>query len=590
MPPLTSCATLNEARRRFFEEGQLPESMTSRPILASWLRCREQGLTPERPARRERLEAARLAERLEENGDWLAVAEPHLDRLFEAAHRAGHVLVVADRDGLILQSRGHPDFLDKAERVNLTPGMDWAETSRGTNAIGTALAERQAVLVRGAEHYLSCNRALACLARPILAPSGHVLGILDISGLPSRLGRGLARLINQAAESIEAALFDTDHPAGQRLVLPAGGASDTARLAFDDEGRLCAATSSALARLGLDTEAIGQATRETVFRLPASPLQDDGRVRSGPRADTAAAPDGGTAAGLPDKALSTCRKLLEADIPVLLLGETGTGKERMARALHGSSRRRGKPFVAINCAAIPESLAEAELFGYVDGAFTGARRQGNPGRLCEADGGILFLDEIGDMPLALQARLLRVLQDREVVPLGGGRPRKTDFRLIAATHRDLPSLVESGAFRADLYYRLCHYPVALPALRERGDLREVALRLFAEHGAWTRRITVSDALLEVFARHSWPGNLREMDNLARTLVALAEDGARLTPEDLPFTFSARPKARHSELEACLARHGGNVSRAARELGVSRSTLYRRRAGQNPNAPRSAPDR
>ncbi|MEN3809828.1 sigma 54-interacting transcriptional regulator, partial [Chromobacterium piscinae] len=312
------------------------------------------------------------------------------------------------------------------------------------------------------------------------------------------------------------------------------------------------------------------------LRPPPLPLPKP----SAPAAGTPRAPAPPALDGLPDGLFSTALKLLEADIPVLILGETGTGKDRLARALHAAGSRRGAPFVAVNCAAIPEGLIEAELFGYQPGAYTGASRQGSKGRLREADGGVLFLDEIGDMPPGLQARLLRTLQEREVTPLGGGPAQRLDIRLICATHRDLRARVDDGGFRADLYYRLCHYPLSLPPLRERGDIAAIAQTMLDGMGAARRGISLEPKLVLAIRGYRWPGNLRELSNLLATLLALADDGAALGVEHLPAALREDMAAQghaveDSAIADLLRRCGGNASAAARALGISRSTLYRR---------------
>jgi len=313
-------------------------------------------------------------------------------------------------------------------------------------------------------------------------------------------------------------------------------------------------------------------------------------------------PSPGPLPGLAARLLDTARRLLAADIPVLLQGETGTGKEVLAHWLHDQGALADRPFVAINCAAIPESLIEAELFGYEEGAFTGARRKGMPGRLVEADGGILFLDEIGDMPLAMQTRLLRVLQDRMVHPLGGGRPRQANFRLICATHRDLPALVAAGSFREDLFYRINHYPLTLPPLRARPGLADIIDAVAERHHATERGIALSPSLRQAFLRYEWPGNLRQLDNLVATLLALCDDGRTIELEDLPAALydamqlrsDALPDAANDTINsedqpastssprdhgkpscADLIREHGSASAAARAMGLSRSTFYRR---------------
>lgn len=282
--------------------------------------------------------------------------------------------------------------------------------------------------------------------------------------------------------------------------------------------------------------------------------------------------------------LSRAERAMRANIPILLQGETGTGKELFVRALHRRALPSGSPLVPVNCAAIPEGLLEAELFGYQEGAFTGARRGGNRGYIRQADGGTLFLDEIGDMPATLQSRMLRVLQDAEVIPLGGGRPVKVNFRLIAATHRDLKAGVENGTFRADLYYRLRHMVMSLSPLRERPNLPEILDALLDKLGATDRRISLSAEAHRCLLRHSWPGNLRELSNLLHTLVLLSEDNEVIGIDSLPPDVAANACAEGQQdlaritkaaIDRVIAQNRGNLSATARQLGIHRSTLYRR---------------
>ncbi|WP_193068567.1 sigma-54-dependent Fis family transcriptional regulator [Halomonas sp. 3D7M] len=300
-------------------------------------------------------------------------------------------------------------------------------------------------------------------------------------------------------------------------------------------------------------------------------------------------------------------RALEAGLPVLLQGKTGTGKEQLARALH-SSLGEQRPFVALNCAALPESLIEAELFGYVEGAFTGARKGGYSGRLVQANGGTLMLDEIGDMPLALQARLLRVLQERVVTPLGDHREVPIDCRVIAASHRDLENLVTTGDFREDLFYRLAGVVVELPTLNEQADLagqiRQHWAALCRQHG---RSLALDESLLECLTAYLWPGNWRELIHcLEAALVGAEPECQRLTIEGLsprwqrklaqPIESGVRNtvtseglgngcqelrEMERTHMVRTLEAHGGNMTAAARTLGISRSTLYRRLGEESP---------
>jgi len=272
---------------------------------------------------------------------------------------------------------------------------------------------------------------------------------------------------------------------------------------------------------------------------------------------------------------------------LLINGETGSGKEAFAKAVHHASQRADKAFVALNCAAIPESLIESELFGYRGGSFTGARKEGMQGKLQQADGGTLFLDEIGDMPLALQTRLLRVLEDRMVVPLGG-EPQAIDVRIISATHRDLLGRVADGSFREDLYYRLNGLEVGLPPLRERSDKSQLLDFLLAEE-AGGQAVLLELAARSALLRFAWPGNVRQMRTVLRTLAALCDDG-RVGLEDLPAQIrqaQAQPVAEALSMEspledaerlallAALEQQRWHMTHTAEQLGVSRNTLYRK---------------
>ena len=285
------------------------------------------------------------------------------------------------------------------------------------------------------------------------------------------------------------------------------------------------------------------------------------------------------------EAVERARRIVERDIPLLIQGETGSGKEWFARAFHASGSRRHGPFVAVNCAAIPSGLIEAELFGYVDGAYTGARRSGAPGKIREADGGTLFLDEIGDMPLGLQAVLLRVLETRAVVPLGGAVEQPVDIALVCASHQPLQSMVAQGVFRADLFFRLSGMTVSLPALRERSDFVRVVNAILLEEST-SRAIRVSPEALRLLRRYSWPGNLRQLRYVLRLSIALLDGEAVVDVEHLPQEILESQVSKGSSgadlravqarlVQETLARHGGNVSAAARALGVSRATLHRK---------------
>lgn len=616
---------LLQARRVFFERGGVPADQVPATILQSWTRCQQLGLATERAPGIEPVPDAELRRMRERNERLWRLARPELESLAGDATATGSMVILTDDQGWILDASGHPRFLDKAGRVALTPGACWNETRVGTNAIGTAIVEGRAVEVRGGEHYRAPHHILSCSAAPIFDPYGQLVGVLDISGdsrVPHVHALGLAQL---AVASIEHRYFDEGIGDSELLRLSRDptllGSAREGLLAFRD-GQLVAANRAGLELFGLGRQDLGRVAYDSLFQDGLTRLREAGvltdqrgRILHGqihqrgdqrqrrtlvsvPTSMPAIRPTAASSVRFDEhwqRELTRASRVINAELPVLILGETGTGKEVFARELHQRCGRAGKAFVAVNCAALPEGLIEAELFGYEDGAFTGARRHGNPGLLRQADGGVLFLDEIGDMPLALQPRLLRVLQERELQPLGGGKPVKLDFALVCATHRNLEDAIEQGRFRSDLYYRICHHVVRMPALRELPQRAQWVQALW-ERCAEGRRL--SSAALDALTSYSWPGNLRQLAACVRTMVALTEvselvDLAALpsylhmAPAPLPVASApaavplpAAPGARLEQvaeeaMRAALAACQGNVVQAARQLGISRSTLYRR---------------
>lgn len=627
-------ALLRQARRIFLDQSELPQGLINDRLAQSWQRSRSAGLSPVgRFQEVPRLVGPALRQNLEGHRDFLAQARPVMEHLFAQVRDSHSMVILADRGGLLVHALGDPDFLSKAERVALAPGASWQEKYRGTNAIGTALVEGAPVEIRGAEHFLERNGFLTCTAAPIFDPAGQVLGVLDISSDQRNYHPHTRGLVRTAAQMIENKLLLSRHGRSLRLHLhpQAEGIGTVAEgiLAVSEDGWLIGANRAALAMLGLGAADLGATPLQRIFDTRPGDLLAWGRRHPGQalrlglglqqggqvfvqfqgepapisvpgsprpeaaqlRADALARLDTGDAQL--GAAIAKARRVLDKPIPLLLHGESGVGKELFAQAIHASSARRDKPFVALNCAALPEHLIEAELFGYTPGAFTGARKEGSLGRLREAHGGTLFLDEIGDMPLGLQSRLLRVLQERQVTPLGEGKPVPVDFALICATHRRLRDEADGGRFRADLYYRINGLTLNLPALRERSDLSCLA-RQMLEQLAPGRHLVLATELQTAFGRYAWPGNLRQLFNGLRTAVALLDEGensigwAQL-PDDLVEELQMGEEANdvappegeslealsRSAIERVLTEERGNVSAAARRLGISRNTLYRK---------------
>ncbi|RFP07970.1 MULTISPECIES: sigma-54-dependent Fis family transcriptional regulator [unclassified Duganella] len=577
---------------------------------------------------------------LEQNRMLHTHAVPAMETLYQQIVNTHNMVLLTDANGVIVHSLGDDDFLEKASRVALKPGAAWSEQSKGTNAIGTAIAEQAAVLVHADQHYLTANHFLTCSAAPIADHLGNVIGVLDVSGDQRSFHKHTMALVRMSALMIENQLFSATFEDVITLHFHARpefiGTLMEGIASFSPGGRFLAANRNGLFQLGLSYRELQSHTFSSLFGLPVSALYEHYRaaspgllnlcmhsgVRVAGRAQlrisnsvfqqslthdrpSAVAANQAAAAkrrlsglrylrtGDPQLELMIDKvtRVLGHDIPIMIMGETGTGKELLAQAIHNDSPRAMNPFVAVNCASIPETLIESELFGYEDGAFTGARKKGAVGKILQANGGTLFLDEIGDMPFSLQARLLRVLQERMVTPLGSDKSIPVNVELICATNHNLRNRIAQGLFREDLYYRLNGLVVKLPPLRERSDLETVVKKILATESN-NGRYHVSQELLLLFHRHRWPGNFRQLTNLLRTAIVMAGDEHEICLSHMPDDFldDMEQAPAQEEMTACggnleeleqsailksLAAHGGNVSATARALGVSRNTIYRK---------------
>ncbi|MGR7070077.1 sigma-54-dependent Fis family transcriptional regulator [Klebsiella aerogenes] len=578
------------------------ETQSSALLSDSWQRSQRYGLQPtsdEFP----RLRGGELADVLESNRSLQRLAQPVATPLAQRAAGLQSVVILSDASGLVLQTFGNSAAMKKAQSFALEPGNIWSESGRGTNAIGTALAIDDSCEVEGRQHYLTRNQDLYCAAVPLQSPDGRIAGALDISG-PAHIPHPHSLAwIKEAAKQIEYLWVKQSlHPQQWLMSLHSRvqklDSAEELLLVFSDN-LLTAANRLAIRELGLQSGQIGQMTFQQLFPrltqtavsvpLPMTFQQRGYYYRLRAPTCTSVAVPAQPALNLPFCPPGEGEKmvrLLNAGIALCIEGETGCGKEFLSRELHAHSRWRSGKFVAINCAAIPESLIESELFGYQAGAFTGANKNGYIGKIREADGGVLFLDEIGDMPLALQTRLLRVLQEKEVMPLGGNRSAPVNFALICATHRHLAQRVAEGAFREDLLYRLREYAFTIPPLRQWPELKQFIPALWRSLGAAERHITLSDALINQLTLCRWPGNVRQLQSLLKVLLALAEDGECLGVAALPEEYQSAPQTsapgglqQHDAklIADTLASFNGNVSKAAQALGVARSTLYRRAA-------------
>jgi transcriptional regulator of acetoin/glycerol metabolism len=623
----------------------------------------EYQLHPDRPREPAIIASAALESRCERRADVIDCARYEMTTLYQQLADMDSAVVLTDTDGAIVHMVSSPEFATQVAPLGLKVGGLWSESEAGTNGMGTCLASACPVSIRREDHFFSQFTQLTCSAVPVFDPSGEIAAVLDVTSRSSLMQQHLLVLLGMTARMIENRLIDrrfsNAHPLHFHSRPEFVYTLHEGKLAVDDDGRILAANRSALFQLGLQSmddvrsrriEDIFQTSLEdmiqrstsssfhpvvtyrtnaalrffAVARRPASDAATpSARVftpaSSQPAQQPAQSSGNGAARTPPLRVgngrsttggstfkdvrlvahLETAKRVIARQTPVLLCGETGSGKEVFARAVHDASPHAGGAFVAVNCASLPETLIESELFGYRAGAFTGAQRTGRRGKILQADGGTLFLDEIADMPLELQARLLRVLDERQVTPLGTEETHPVDFQLISASHGHLPDLVREGRFREDLYYRLAGIELKLPALRERSDRRElIRAVLAAEAGGDGVLSAEAERLLMDYA---WPGNIRQLRHVLRSAAALA-DGKPIAREHLPSLVAASaapvraapvatdepdddvpPPVKLNPIQAnerlvlvqMLEQHRWNVSNVAKALDVSRNTLYRK---------------
>ncbi|CAN5817134.1 sigma-54-dependent Fis family transcriptional regulator [soil metagenome] len=583
------------------------------------------------------MEAGELAARRQRADPLRRLALAEIETLLHQIAGSNFLLAFADNEGVILDLYADNRFQMNGSDAAIVAGSCWSEALCGTNGLGTALAIGGSVAVNGLEHYFVKHGDISCAASPIRDAQGQLVGVLDASSYVTSRQQHTQALVKMAATHVENLLLTQQmrghlviavHPRSEFLATLSCGL-----IAFDDEGRVSAANAQAqavlsglvlsrgtlfegifddnferfVARMAIDAEVrLRDALGSTLVARCVQAPRVAGALNRAARPDGAKASTGGptlrpalrtTTAATPasrqmsphasrmvaeDPAVQHTLRMAEAavrlGVPLLILGETGTGKELLARHAHTSSERRGA-FVAVNCGGLPAELFEAELFGHAAGAFTGARREGHRGLIESAEGGTLLLDEIGELPLPLQAALLRFLDDHEVRPVGANTARRVDVQLLAATHVDLEAEVAARRFRADLFHRLDIVRLSLPPLRERSDFAAVAHSVLAGIDPSAR---IGDAALSLLARQAWRGNMREL-RAVLTRALLLHGNGRLDPSDFehllpPLSASRPPSAlQQGAMQRVLAefeRTGRSVSQTSRNLQVSRTTVYR----------------
>ncbi|MFA0996734.1 MULTISPECIES: sigma-54-dependent Fis family transcriptional regulator [Pseudomonas syringae group] len=597
-------------------------------IQDSWTRCRDFGLSHQTRPSFGQLPGAEVSRLLERHHGLLQTTHQEVLPVYEnILSNSNCLIMLADTHGQLLKSWGNQRFVEASQTQGFMAGASWSERGTGTNAIGTALACEQAIHIEPDEHFLKANRFMTGSASPIFDADRRIIAVLDVSSdsfLPPSHTLGMVKMMSQSVEN--RLILDQFRDTHFQLIFNTGlnnlDSQWAGLLIFDESGRILCANRRADNLLGTR---LSGANIETLFKCPILQLLSETEARPfalhafgnnrfqcllkrptrkplklhsvqpvqapvAPRSLDLEAISLGDAKI--EKAVLQAQRLLEKDIPLLIHGETGVGKEVFVKALHQAGSRANEPLIAVNCAAIPAELVEAELFGYERGAFTGANQKGSIGLIRKAHKGTLFLDEVGDMPMPVQARLLRVLQERCVQPLGSSELYPVDIRLISATNRTLRDQVQAGHFRQDLYYRISGLNIELPPLRERTDKHALIQRIWERHRDAHQRAGFSREVLELFEHHPWPGNIRQLNSVIQVALALADEqpiSAEHLPEDFLLDMGMDEECREpvqapqspyrqsstEDLSHQLQAAGGNISLLAKQLGVSRNTLYKR---------------
>lgn len=630
---------------RYVHKKELDSNQVPPHVANSWQRCEKLKIDPHKDQQLE-ISRAELERRLSSMKELLIVAMPTMENIYNFVRESGFQVVLADEQGYLLKVLGCKEILNKTKGVQLCPGANWTESYKGTNAIGTCLIERKPLQIHAWQHFCEANHFLTCSAAPIFDSEGTLQAVLNLTGDYHHANDHTLGMVVAGANAIENQLrLRRAH----HKLFAAYKYSDTiintmseGLLTVDSEGIITQLNSAAgeLIRIG-NRDCIGEhvskvlshstpilnllrtgsdyENQKIVFEASGHTFYSSGRLlhddfgnqigavavfkrpnRSDKQPKKLVIPVAtrytlDDIIGDSDVMVETRRRATiaaKSNSTVMLRGESGTGKELFAQSIHAMSKRCQHPFVAINCAATPETLIESELFGYEEGAFTGACKGGRAGKLEIADGGTLFLDEIGDMPLYTQVKLLRVIQERKLSRLGSTTEIPVDIRIVAATHRDLQKEMDSGRFREDLYYRLNVIPLNIPALRDRVEdlpqlVEHFVTKLSLSLGK--QRLRLTNHFVRACYAYPWPGNIRELENvIERAINMVGEDGA-LIPELMELntdvhhadagdeTVTIRPlkEMEHQLLVKALESCNGNIVQASNALGISRNTIYRK---------------
>ncbi|MBJ8081101.1 sigma-54-dependent Fis family transcriptional regulator [Bacillus cereus group sp. N14] len=599
--------------KKFVDEGVLDSNRMNERISESWHRCKQANVNPHMNKGQKILSSNIFQDQKKKSEIFLDIAIPQLQNMRKTIDELQMMALLIDPDGYVLSLSGNQQTLKRAKHINFIEGVKWTEAAVGTNAIGTALQIEEAIMISGTEHYSVASHSWSCAAAPIHNDDGKLIGVLDFScpiefSHPYMLG-----MVTSIAHAIERECSIRVHQNELHLIHRFLDVIDS-----DEQVVICNHRDVIVSASKKVRERVSNWSRMKLEDLMQHglkpklevPVYSNDRMigkciyvqenKQGNVFSTSPFINGITFPGVIGTSnafqhtLEEIKLVSPTDASVYVCGETGVGKEYVARAIHENSPRKNGPFIAVNCGSLPKELMESELFGYAEGAFTGARRQGYKGKFEQADGGTIFLDEIGEVPPEMQVALLRVLQERTVTPIGSSKEVPVNIRIITATHKDLLRLVEEGKFRQDLYYRLHVYPLYVPSLIERKEDIPYFIQDFCERKNWN--VVFPKSICNQFSQHTWPGNIRELLNVLERIYILSQ-GREICEKQISFllqtmmenqhqlalqtenktehTLNFREKIQRDSMIEALEKTNGNVSLAAKLLDVPRSTFYKR---------------
>ncbi|MEK4409740.1 sigma-54-dependent Fis family transcriptional regulator [Bacillus sp. FSL L8-0642] len=599
--------------KKFVDEGVLDSNRINERISESWHRCKQANVNPHMNKGQKILSSNIFQDQKKKSEIFLDIAIPQLQNMRKTIDELQMMALLIDPDGYVLSLSGNQQTLKRAKHINFIEGVKWTEAAVGTNAIGTALQIEEAIMISGTEHYSVASHSWSCAAAPIHNDDGKLIGVLDFScpiefSHPYMLG-----MVTSIAHAIERECSIRVHQNELHLIHRFLDVIDS-----DEQVVICNHRDVIVSASKKVRERVSNWSRMKLEDLMQHglkpklevPVYSNDRMigkciyvkenKQGNVFSTSPFINGITFPGVIGTSnafqhtLEEIKLVSPTDASVYVCGETGVGKEYVARAIHENSPRKNGPFIAVNCGSLPKELMESELFGYAEGAFTGARRQGYKGKFEQADGGTIFLDEIGEVPPEMQVALLRVLQERTVTPIGSSKEVPVNIRIITATHKDLLRLVEEGKFRQDLYYRLHVYPLYVPSLIERKEDIPYFIQDFCERKNWN--VVFPKSICNQFSQHTWPGNIRELLNVVERIYILSQ-GREICEKQISFllqtmmenqhqlalqtenktehTLNFREKIQRDSMIEALEKTNGNVSLAAKLLDVPRSTFYKR---------------